>query len=358
MPGLPARSAKATVDNAVVSALSPSRPAPAQDSLMFARYLLGAAAACGADARQLARDAGLPAWALNAGRAMLPSQYAMALFELAERALGDPDIAMTVVDRHQVGELDLFDYLFTTAGTLREGLETDGRCLHLVTTRLERGVEAETDRETTYSYREAGPGGRGEDLCLQFSVAALYARARAATGRPVRPVRIAFAQSAPRSHRRLAEALRTRHVDFGAPVTTFTFSARDLDLPMRGADPSLARILNRYAASLPAPPPVTWHGHFQRLLARSIEAGSPSLESVAKQMAVSPRTLQRQLAEHGTTWRAELNAARERRAVKARQSGTVSTAALARQLAYSDPRSLRRALRRWDNEATDLFTPS
>jgi AraC-like DNA-binding protein len=306
----------------------------------------------------LARDAGLPAWALNVGQAMLPSQYAMVLFELAERALGDPDIAMTVVNRHQVGELDLFDYLFTTAGTLREALETDGRYMHLVTTRLQRQVETETDRETTYSYREAEMGGRGEDLCLQFSVAALYARARAATGQPVRPVSIAFAQSPPRSHRRLAEALRTRNVDFGAPVTTFTFSARDLNLPMRGADPDLARILNRYAASLPIPPAVTWHGYFQRLVARSIEAGSPSLESVAKQMAVSPRTLQRQLAEHGTTWRAELSAARQRRAVRVRQSATVSTAALARQLAYSDPRSLRRALRRWDSEATDVLTTS
>jgi AraC-like DNA-binding protein len=339
-----------------VSPVNPVSQAPAHDSLMFARYLLSAAAAGGADARQLARDAGLPAWALNAGRGMLPSRYAMVLFELAERALGDPDIAMTVVNRHQVGELDLFDYLFTTAGTLREGLETDSRYLHLVTTRLEREVEAETDRETTYSYRQAEPGGRGEDLCLQFSVAALYTRARAATGQPVRPVRIAFAQSAPRSHRRLAEALGTRNVDFGAPVTTFTFSARDLDLPMRGAEPGLARILNRYAASLAAPPPVTWHRHFQRLLARSIEAGGPSLESVAKQMAVSPRTVQRQLAEHDTTWRAELNAARQRRAEKARQSGTVSAAALARQLAYSDPRSLRRALRRWDSEATDVLT--
>ena len=265
---------------------------------------------------------------------------------------------MTVVDRHQVGELDLFDYLFTTAGTLREGLETDGRYTHLVTTRLQRRVEAETDRETTYSYRQAEPGGRGEDLCLQFSVAALCARARAATGQHVRPVRVAFAQSAPQSHRRLAEALGTRNIDFGAPVTTFTFSARDLDSPMRGADPCLARILNRIAASLPTPPSVTWHGHFQRLLARSIAAGSPSLESVAKQMAVSPRTLQRQLAERGTTWRAELNAARQRRAEKARQSRTVSNAALARQLAYSDARSVRRALRRWDDEATDVLTTS
>jgi AraC-like DNA-binding protein len=331
--------------------VSPLSAATAYDTLMFPRYLLGAAAAAGADARQLARDARLPAWALNAGRAMLPSRYAMALFELAERALGDPDIAMTVVERHRVGELDLFDYLFTTAGTLREGLKADGRYTHLVTTRLERRVEAETDRETTYSYRQAERGGRGEDLCLQFSVAALYARARAATGQPVRPVRVAFAQSAPRSHRRLAEALGTSNIDFGAPVTTFTFSARDLESPMRGADPGLARILDRYAASLPTPPPVTWHGHFQRLLTRSIEAGSPSLESVARRMAVSPRTLQRQLAVHGTSWRAELNAARQRQAEKARKSGTASTAALARQLAYSDPRSVRRALRRWDDGA-------
>lgn len=331
--------------------VGPLSAATAYDTLMFPRYLLSAAAAAGADARQLARDARLPAWMLHAGRAMLPSRYAMVLFELAERALGDPDIAMTVVDRHRVGELDLFDYLFTTAGTLREGLETDGRYTHLVTTRLQRRVETETDRETTYSYRQAEPGGRGEDLCLQFSVAALYARARAATGQPVRPVRVTFAQSAPRSHRRLAEALGTRNIDFGAPVTTFTFSTRDLDWPMRAADPGLARILNCYAASLPAPPPVTWHGHFQRLLARSIEAGSPSLENVARQMAVSPRTLQRQLAEQGTTWRAELNAARQSRAVQARQSGTASAAALARQLAYSDPRSVRRALRHWNDQA-------
>jgi AraC-like DNA-binding protein len=331
--------------------VSPMSAAAAYDTLMFPRYLLGAAAAAGADARQLARDARLPAWALNAGRAMLPSRYAMVLFELAERALGDSDIAMTVVDRHRVGELDLFDYLFTTAGTLREGLETDGRYTHLVTTRLQRRVENETDRETTYSYRQTEPGGRGEDLCLQFSVAALYARARAATGRPVRPVRVAFAQSAPRSHRRLTEALGTRSIDFGAPVTTFTFSARDLDSPMRGADPGLARILGRYAASLQMPPVVTWNGHFRRLLARAIEADSPSLEGMARQMAVSPRTLQRQLAENGTTWRAELTAVRQSRVAAARQSGTVSAAALARRLAYSDPRSVRRALRRWDSEA-------
>lgn len=333
-------------DSAPVSTVSPP---PAYDTVMAARSLLGAASAGGADARQMAQDAGLPTWALEAD-GMLPSWHSMQLFALAERAFEDPDVALTIVERHRVGDLDLFDYLFTTAATLREGLETAGRYLHLITTCNQRRVETETDQETTYSYRHVEPGGRGEDLCLQFNVAVLYARARAATGRPVRPVRVAFAQPAPPSHRRLTEALGTRHVDFGAPVTTFSFSARDLDLPMRGADARLARILNRYAASLAPSPPVTWSGHFRQVLAESIAAGSPSLEYAARRMAVSPRTLQRQLAGQGTTWRAELDAARQRQAERARQSGPVSAAVLARRLGYADLRSVRRALRRWDRE--------
>jgi AraC-like DNA-binding protein len=337
-----------TVDrNAPVSTASP----PAYDTVVAVRYLLGAASAGGADARQMAQEARLPPWALRAS-GMLPSRHTMRLWELAERTFEKPDIALTILERHQVGDLDLFDYLFTTAATLREGLETAGRYLHLITTCNQRRVEAETDQQTTYSYRHAEPGGRGEDLCLQYNVGAIYARARAATGQAVRPVHVAFAQPAPPSHRWLTEALGTRNIDFGAPVTTFSFSTRDLDLPMLGADARLARILNQYAASLTPSPPVSWSGRFRQVLAESLAAGSSSLEYVARRMAVSPRTLQRQLAEHGTTWRAELNAARQREAGRARQSGSMSAAVLAQRLGYSDSRSVRRALRRWAGEGT------
>jgi len=143
------------------------------------------------------------------------------------------------------------------------------------------------------------------------------------------------------------ETFGTRRVDFGAPVSTFTFRARDLDLPMLGADPVLARILTRYAETLPASP-TNWYEHFQRLLGQVIKDGSPSLTVLARRLAVSPRTLQRQLAVHGTTWRAELDTARQRRARQDLGSGTAGMASLARRLGYADPRSARRALRRWE----------
>jgi AraC-like DNA-binding protein len=128
--------------------------------------------------------------------------------------------------------------------------------------------------------------------------------------------------------------------------------ASDLNLPLRTADPVLARILARYAAAIPRPP-ATFLERFRLRLAEVIEAESPSLDACARRMTVSTRTLQRQLAQHATTWRAELDAAREAKARQASIAGQVSTVRLASQLGYSDPRSLRRAQRRWKTARAD-----
>ena len=90
-----------------------------------------------------------------------------------------------------------------------------------------------------------------------------------------------------------------------------------------------------------------WVERFRARLADALGHGAPSLASVAHQLAVSPRTLQRRLAEHGTTWREELDCARRQRARLARLSGVPSIAHLTSQLGYEDSRSARRALRRW-----------
>jgi hypothetical protein len=45
----------------------------------------------------------------------------MLLWELVDHALKDPHFPMTIASHHRAGELGLFDYLFTTAATPREG---------------------------------------------------------------------------------------------------------------------------------------------------------------------------------------------------------------------------------------------
>jgi AraC-like DNA-binding protein len=317
---------------------------PGRESSKMVRYLLGASAAGGADAARLARDLRLPGWILQRDEMMISPHYALRVWELAEHTLEDPHLAITFAGRYQPGELDLYDYLFTTAPTLRDGFDLSGRYLSLLTTNARLQVEAETDREVTYSYRYLVADGRGSDLALQLSVAIFCTRARAGTGRPIVPVRMAFKQRAPRSHRAFTEAFGTSGVDFGASATTFTFRTRDLNLPMLGADPALARILARYAATLPPPPDLNWRQHFRLLLTEGLDDGGASLNAMARRMAVSTRTLQRHLAEHGTTWRSELDAARRLRAGQLKNDDPAS---LAHRLGYSHARSARRAVRRW-----------
>jgi hypothetical protein len=76
-------------------------------------------------------------------------------------------------------------------------------------------------------------------------------------------------------------------------------------------------------------------------------------QTLGTRLGVGGRTLQRQLAEHNTTWRAELDAARHRVASRA---GAVSMAALADRVGYADPRSARRAVRRWNAHGVRVWT--
>jgi AraC-like DNA-binding protein len=319
-------------------------------SIDVARLLLKAAARAGVDTRLLAADAGLPAWALSAGPGMIPARLTTRLLELLEYALADPQAGLTVAGGRAPGDFGLYDYLISTSATLRAGLTAASRYLHLVTTSGRLEVIDDGGQFTTYSCRCLEAGDRGEELCLQFAVGALCAGARAATAQRVVPVRVTFSQQRPRSSSAFAEVLGTSRIDFGAPAATFTFRARDLDLPLPTADPALAEILARYAATFPAPPPTTWWERFRQLVDEALVVDSPSLAEIARHLAISTRTLQRRLADHGTTWRAELDGARQRRAASARLESGPDIARLARQLGYADPRSARRALRRWDSE--------
>jgi hypothetical protein len=130
-------------------------PAPAnrhsqRESSKMVRYLLGASAAGGANAARLARDLRLPSWILQRDEVMICPDYALRLWELAEHALKVPDLAITFAERYQPGELDLYDYLFTTAPTLRDGFDISSRSC-LSASRSGSGRRARTARSARLS---------------------------------------------------------------------------------------------------------------------------------------------------------------------------------------------------------------
>jgi AraC-like DNA-binding protein len=279
---------------------------------------------------------------------MLPVRYARSVWELAEHALGTEDVPLAMASRYAPGRFSVLDYLFATAPTVREGLAAAADALYLWTTNGRMLVGTGDDNAVTWSYDwRVAVGGRAEGLAWQYVVLSLMRGIQLATGRSVVPSQVTFAHDPPRTHRALSEALGHGQLHFRAPQTTVSFRACDLDLPLRSADPALAGILTRYVRSLPAAPPAEWRELFRGHLVHVLAAGTPTLAEVARRMAASTRTVQRRLADYDTTWRAELDAARQR---LASDFGADRTN-LARRLGYADSRSVRRVLRQWESRS-------
>ena len=93
-------------------------------------------------------------------------------------------------------------------------------------------------------------------------------------------------------------------------------------------------------------PDAGWAERVREILFAHLERPGLSLEDVARTLAVSPRTLQRRLADEGTSWRGELDAVRRVRATALLREGATRDAT-AERVGYSGSRALRRALGRW-----------
>ncbi|MGW5384571.1 AraC family transcriptional regulator ligand-binding domain-containing protein [Nocardia sp. NPDC003963] len=322
------------------------------ESVSFPKFMLAQAGVNGATRRQLARTAELPDWVLNTADTMVSSDFQLRLWELLEHERAESDIALRVGATNTLGHFGVHDYLFSTAPTLGEGLARSEEYADLITTNVGFAVLGDSEEEANADIRLLSGLGRGRQLATQFALAAVVTRARNATGRNVRPIRIRFRQPPPRRHDRFIEMFGTRKVDFGAPTDQITFRASDLSLPLRTADPVLAEILRGYAAILPRPPrlEVTWTGQVHQALTLLLGDGRVTIDRVARYLTTSRRSLQRRLADEGTTWTYELDRARAALVERRVQFSPDDTqTALARRIGYSDPGTLRRARHRWSS---------
>lgn len=320
------------------------------DNVAFSRFILDNAGSSRSSRQQLARAADLPEWVLESSDTMVPSHSQLHLWELAEHELDDPHVALRLGQMNTVGRFGLHDYLFSTAPTLGEGLALSEQHASLVTTNVGFAVSGESLDEANADVRLLNGHGRGRQLATQFALAAVVTRARYVTGRNLHPVRIRFRQRAPRRHIRFIEAFGTRRVDFGAPTDQITFRTGDLALPLRTADPALADILRRCAATMPPPRRVeaTWSSQVHHALTAMLGDGRVTIDRAARYMATSRRSLQRRLADEGTTWTRELDRARSALAEhRTRTSPDDTPTSLAGRLGYSDPGTVRRAQQRW-----------
>jgi AraC-like DNA-binding protein len=151
-------------------------------------------------------------------------------------------------------------------------------------------------------------------------------------------------------HRRNPSIARSLEAHFGCPVR---FSAPDVGFAVHQSvleripatsDAALFAYMQRQAqAALSSTPGSDVVTQVVRIIELRLTEGKVDADAVARAMATTARSLQRRLAEAGTTYRRVLAHVRRRRGDELRHAGYTESE-IARALGFSDARSMRRSL--------------
>lgn len=137
---------------------------------------------------------------------------------------------------------------------------------------------------------------------------------------------------------------------FAEPRSGFTIRAVDLQRPLsqdRVAHEAVVRYLDSVVTSRAHG--VTWP--VRDLVRRLLPTGAATLDVIARQLALHPKTLQRRLAAEGTTFAAVVDQLRKEAAERYLRDTEMSLSHLARELGYAEQSVLTRSCRRWFGSA-------
>ncbi|CAL9677133.1 HTH-type transcriptional regulator VirS [Streptomyces sp. enrichment culture] len=183
-------------------------------------------------------------------------------------------------------------------------------------------------------------------LLVAAELALWAALARIGTRREVYPTRVTM-RRAPRPSAAAASYFGTQIRE--GEDDAVAFSAEDAALPFLTEDESMwnffAPELRRRLSELEAS--ATTADRVRAALHELLPAGESSINAIAAQLMLSPRTLQRQLRTEDTSYQAILSETREKLARRYLADRSLPTSQVAYLLAYDDTNSFYRAFRRW-----------
>jgi AraC-like DNA-binding protein len=143
-------------------------------------------------------------------------------------------------------------------------------------------------------------------------------------------------------------------VEFGASSDLFEFSNDALTIPLLTGDPKLLTALEPFC-NMAAKERDTAAGTLRAAVENEVEKllphGKAKVQTVAKNLALSVRTLSRRLAEEGTTYGDVVDQLRRSLALQYLKEPSISVSQIAWLLGYEGSTSFNHAFRRWTGQS-------
>jgi len=164
------------------------------------------------------------------------------------------------------------------------------------------------------------------------------------------PLRVDMTRATPKAeHLDLFQKSIGAPVAFNQPVVRLVYALDVVRTKLKGANALVAEHLDlaSQAAIDRLKPALSLERLVQEQIKAHLQHGVPTLDSVARELGMSPRNLQRKLAENGTNLVLITDQLRQQLALQRLRHAKDPITAIALDLGFSDPSSFSRACKRW-----------
>jgi AraC-like DNA-binding protein len=299
----------------------------------------------GGDGAAMLRRHGVSPRALDSPDLVLPGRIVDLL--LSEACGYDADVPLRLVARQDVQVLGALAAVIETAPTVRVAVESASRFLFVFASNASVAVAPD-------------PEGAADSAALVVQLSTTFADERIAADTGLGFLhRVLSTWSARQHYRPLGVHLPYPDAGsayarefFGAPLTfdaeaaIIRVDSSLLDQPV-SSNARLHRQTEAMLDRLYPGRPATIVASMRDLVQASLDGAPPTLASLARLTGQHPRTIQRHLAAHGTTFEDILDDVRRTRARRLLIDTELSMAAIATALGYAEPSSFTRACHRW-----------
>ena len=315
---------------------------------------LHTAEACGLERGRLLTELGVHPETLQDRDNRVPVETFARLWNLMSAQLPDRPLALDWITSWKVTDAGVLGYVMLQLQTVGEALEASVRYAHLVN----QGAQARLRKgePTSRMGFELSPVLLATQHVAETMMASLVLFLRGTVGPSFSPQAVRFPHAA---------STRTPALEryFGAPVLheageiSTEFQTEILERPLPNADPVLGGYLRKQADLLVervgAPKAVS--RECARRIAERLGSGEPSQTSIARQMGMSERTLQRRLQAEGTTFNELLDDARRTIAFSYLADRKLAAYEVSFLLGYAEPATFFRAFKRWTGQTPQQY---
>ena len=299
----------------------------------------------GSDPAAMVARFGIPAGAERDENAFISFAALTRMLEATAEELSCPDFGLRLSGRQGLEILGPIAVIARNASTVLGGVEAIARFLYIHSPALRLGARpsAGSGIEFTYEMTEPGvPYVQAYELSMGIAVRII----RLLGGPQAEFESVSFPHVQQGSDAAYRDALGCP-ARFGQTWCGFTLSSQLAARRIENADPETRRIATKYleATFLPASAPLS--ERVAELARRLLPTGQCSVDAIAEELALHPRTLQRRLVDEGVRCQDVIDRERRTQAARYLAEPGLHLSQIAGLLGYSEQSALNRSCQRW-----------